>query len=158
MASRTRDNRPSRLCGMAIALGCVAAAPVRADEAEPLQATLIVELRGLRSNRGKAVLALFNGKAGFPRDAAKAQCRWAGPIKRNRARVTFGALTPGRYAVSVFHDENGNGRLDKTWLGAPDEGIGASRDARGTRGPPRFKDAAFRLGAGKRTIKIKVRY
>jgi len=47
------------------------------------------------------------------------------------------------YAVSVFHDENYNGKLDTNLLGIPREGVGASNDARGNFRPPKFGAAAF---------------
>jgi len=41
----------------------------------------------------------------------------------------------GKYAVSVFHDENSNGKLDTNFLGIPREGVGASNNAKGHFGP-----------------------
>jgi uncharacterized protein (DUF2141 family) len=45
--------------------------------------------------------------------------------------VVFTNLTPGTYAVIVFHDENDNGKLDKTALGMPIEAFAISNNARG---------------------------
>ena len=54
-------------------------------------------------------------------------------------------LQPGTYAVAVYHDLNGNGELDRTTLGPPDEPYGFSNDARGTFGPPKFDKAAIEI-------------
>ena len=62
------------------------------------------------------------------------------------ARVTF-AAPAGEYAVAIVHDENGNGRLDTSWLGIPKEGLGTSNNARGRLGPPKYRDAKFSVGA-----------
>lgn len=48
-------------------------------------------------------------------------------------------------AMAVFHDENGNGILDRNALGIPTERYGFSGDVRGLVGPPDFADAAVRL-------------
>lgn len=49
----------------------------------------------------------------------------------------------GRYAITVIHDRNGNGRLDTNFLGIPREAVAVSRNPPPRRGPPRFADAAF---------------
>jgi uncharacterized protein (DUF2141 family) len=54
----------------------------------------------------------------------------------------------GEYAVAVFEDINGNGKLDTNFLGIPKEPVGTSRDAKGNFGPPKFVDAAFKIGDG----------
>jgi len=63
----------------------------------------------------------------------------------------------GEYAVAVFADSNGNGKLDKNFFGIPKEPVGTSLDAKGRFGPPKFADAAFNMGEGvtQQTIHIK---
>lgn len=62
-------------------------------------------------------------------------------------RVVFKDLPPGRYAVSLFDDVNGNGKLDRNPIGLPSERWAVSRDAKGRMGPPSFDDAAVELQA-----------
>ena len=61
--------------------------------------------------------------------------------------VIIPGLPPGRYAVAVFHDTDGNGDLTLWPFGLPKEAYGFSRDARGSFGPPAFASAAFDLPA-----------
>ena len=61
--------------------------------------------------------------------------------------ATFADLAAGDYAVLVFHDENGNGRLDLNFLGIPREPLGFSNRYRG-KGPPVFAAAAVPVAAG----------
>lgn len=65
-----------------------------------------------------------------------------------RLEVLFPGLPPGKYAVSAYADANGNGRLDRSFLGMPTEQYGFSNNARGRFGPPGFAEAAFELGDG----------
>lgn len=58
---------------------------------------------------------------------------------------TFKDLTPGFYALSVFHDENGNDKLDSNFMGIPSEPFGFSNDARGMFGPPLFQDCVIEV-------------
>lgn len=69
---------------------------------------------------------------------------------------TFSGLAAGSYAISVFHDVDADGELDTNFMGIPKEPIGMSRDARGQFGPPKFKDAVFRLSGegGKQKIHL----
>jgi uncharacterized protein (DUF2141 family) len=60
--------------------------------------------------------------------------------------VVFTNLTPGAYAVIIFHDENDNGKLDKNPLGMPTEAYAISNNARSFLSAPHFKDAAVVLG------------
>ncbi len=61
--------------------------------------------------------------------------------------VTFEmSLSPGRYAVSVFQDMNGNRKLDTNFIGIPTEASGSSNDAPAKWSAPKFKDAVFTVG------------
>jgi uncharacterized protein (DUF2141 family) len=45
----------------------------------------------------------------------------------------------------LFHDENGDGRLDTNVLGIPREGVGVSNNKIRSFGPPKWDDAKFAL-------------
>ncbi len=137
-----------------VALAWLAPAPAMAAG----QATLTVELAGFKNDHGKAVLALFGSKNGFPNKIGNAVRRVSVNIKGGRARIVLKGVSPGTYAVAVFHDENGNGKLDTSWIGRPTEGVGMSNNARGRRGPPKFKDASFKLQGPNKKIRISIRY
>lgn len=55
---------------------------------------------------------------------------------------TLGDLPAGDYAILVFHDENGNGELDKNFIGIPREPLGFS-NRYWAKGEPTFSGAAF---------------
>jgi uncharacterized protein (DUF2141 family) len=55
-------------------------------------------------------------------------------------------LPPGTYAVSLFHDLNGNRRLDTNFLGIPSEASGSSNNPSARWGPPKFRDALVTVG------------
>ena len=119
---------------------------------------LAVVVENLRSDRGIVQLALWNGPEGFTvREAALTILRR--PAANGSVRFAFPDLPPGRYALAGFHDENGNDRLDQTWIGWPDEGLGFSNGAWiGLLGAPSFQAAAVEVAAGTQTIVIALRY
>jgi uncharacterized protein (DUF2141 family) len=91
---------------------------------------------GLRNNKGQVFCALFTSAEGFPKDSQKAIRRETSPVSEKKASCEFLGIEPGTYGVSVFHDENSNGKFDMNFLGIPREGVRASNNARGQIGPP----------------------
>jgi uncharacterized protein (DUF2141 family) len=80
------------------------------------------------------------------------------PAAVGETMVTVTGVPPGTYAAQVFHDENGNHEVDRSWLGIPTEGVGFSRDPSFTFGPPDFNDTAFRLGPEGGRITVRLRH
>ena len=128
-------------------------------QTETLQGNVIhVEVAGLRNNKGQVFCALYASAEGFPKDRQKAIRRDTSSISDKKASCEFSLIEPGTYAVSVFHDENSNGKLDTNFLGIPREGVGASNDARGRMGPPKFDAAHFQFSGGRLNLKITINY
>jgi uncharacterized protein (DUF2141 family) len=113
---------------------------------------------GFHSNIGEADCVLFGSPEGFPSDSRIAMKRTKSKIENKQAVCTFDGVAAGDYAVSVFHDENSNGTLDRNFIGMPKEGVGASNDAAGKMGPPKFNDARFSYKGGQQTLTIHIRY
>lgn len=74
------------------------------------------------------------------------------PVAAFRAEVTgqtvsmpCTGLPAGEYAIALFHDLNGNGRLDTGRFGIPTEPVAFSNDAEGIMGPPPYGKCRFRL-------------
>jgi uncharacterized protein (DUF2141 family) len=146
-----------------VALGLLALALLPAGEssaATPAAGKLIVEVNGFRNGDGQLMLRLYDpkGEPGFPTDGAQALRQVSQRISDGRAIVELGDLPFGSYAIGCIHDENGNNKLDTRLFGIPKEGVGASNDARGHRGPPKWKDARFDFKTDGATIKIHMMY
>ena len=129
----------------------------RAQDAGAANSIKVI-VAGLHSNDGEVDCALFNSADGFPDDSSKAIKTVKGKIENQQATCTFVDVAPGDYAVSEFHDENGNGKLERNFIGMPKEGVGASNDAAGHMGPPKFEDARFRYSGGLTVMTIHTRY
>ena len=141
-----------------VALGAACAANGQAPT--PGQSVIHVEISGLRSDKGQMLCALYSSAQAdaFPKNADKAVARLTAKIAERQAVCDFSGVAPGTYAVSVVHDENSNGKLDTNFIGMPREGVGASNDAKGHMGPPRFSAASFRYEGGRLDLKIRVNY
>ena len=128
-------------------------------QAQSSQGSLIrVEVAGLHNDKGKVVCALFSSPVDFPKRVDKAVAHTSSEIAQAHAFCEFPGIASGTYAVSVFHDENSNGKMDTNLMGIPREGVGASNDAKGHFGPPKFEAAAFRFSGGRQDLKITIYY
>ena len=128
-------------------------------QAQPSSEGVIqVEIDGLRNDKGEVLCALYSSADGFPTKSEKAQAHAKSPISGGHAVCKFLRIAAGTYAVSAFHDENSNGRLDRNFMGIPREGVGASNNAKGHFGPPKFDSAAFRFSGSRLVLKIVINY
>lgn len=118
-----------------------------------IAADLEVRIADVREPTGQLMIQLLGSREAFD-GKAPAVASLVLPSGRKDVRFVTDALTEGRYAIRVMHDQNGNGSLDSNAIGMPIEPWGFSNDAAGTFGPPSFDDAAFDLGADGASITI----
>lgn len=104
--------------------------------------SLEVKVTGFKNDSGKVRIGLYNSEFSFLKTIYKSQ---AEEIKNEIAAVTFSDLPKGEYAISLYHDENNNGILDKNMFGIPSEDYAASNNAKGVMGPPKYADAKFTI-------------
>ena len=92
----------------------------------PPGCTLRIHVDGLRNQKGVVGTAIFKTPDGWPEDMKKALNHWPTPIPdgAHEATAMMENLPPGDYGVVVIHDENGNRKLDRNFLGIPKEGFG----------------------------------
>lgn len=105
-------------------------------------ADLTVHVKGLRATQGLALVALYGSADTFLKPGSHLFAQMA-PVSASSATLVFRNLPAGRYALSAFHDENGNGRLDMNLLGSNVEPVGFSNDAFGNAAAPSFDKAAL---------------
>lgn len=103
--------------------------------------TFDVAIEGLRNARGSIHACLNRDPKFFPDcredpDAVKVT------IPATAPHIRFSDVAAGRYALTLFHDENDNGQLDML-LGIPREGFGFSRNPKVRFGAPKFNQVDF---------------
>ena len=134
----------------------LAAAPWLLAAASPTQ-SVEIRIEKLRNLRGVVQICLTGKADTFPDCAKDSRAITRTVPARNAASISFDGLPPGEYALALFHDENGNKKLD-TFLGIPREGYGFSRNPAVHFGPPRFQQARFEVSGGIARLSIRMQY
>lgn len=138
-----------------LCVSLLAAVPLAA---QTRTARLVVEATGLRNDGGRVGCLAFGSRDGFPTQPARAVAAAGAAPSGRRATCVFDGLPAGTYAIAIHHDEDGDGVFDTGIFGIPLEGVGASRDAHGTMGPPSFDDARIDVPAGETHITVHIAY
>lgn len=114
------------------------------------QHKLEIEIVQIQNNEGKIMVQLFDVNQNILTQEMS-------PIKDNKCLLVIKNLSPGKYAVRYFHDENLNGIMETNMLGIPTEGYGFSNNVTGKFGPPPFEKWLFEI-AGDKKIVLKPSY
>lgn len=103
-------------------------------------------IRNVKPEQGRVMVGVYDTAESYARSR-----RFVGqmlPAAGAEVTAVFVGLPPGRYAIAVFQDLNGNESLDRSILGMPTEPYGFSRDAVVRFGPPDFEAMALEVGDG----------
>jgi uncharacterized protein (DUF2141 family) len=116
---------------------------------------IIVEMTNFANSEGFVLVSLCKD---FPENSENMIMKMKIEIKEKKAKVEFKDVPYGIYAISGYHDENKNGKLDTGMFGIPKEGLVTSNNAVGKMGPVKFEDAKFELKTPGLKMEIKVKY
>ena len=119
---------------------------------------LRISVSGAHSEKGELAITLY------PDDKQRFLAR-GGKLARQRIPVVlpvttacFVVATPGSYAISVYHDEDGDHKLKRKLFGLPDEGYGFSNNPQSLIGLPSLADVRFPAKAGDNPVTIRLIY
>jgi len=131
-----------------------AIAPAQKTSAD--SGTLIVVITGFEPSTGYAMVALNSSKEQYEDGSVQAFAKKKGKIENGAARVVFSNIPYGEYGVSLYHDENSNGKMDKNAMGIPKESYAFSNNATGMFGKPDWDDVKFKVDAPEKQISIRI--
>ena len=96
-------------------------------------------ISGVRPARGSVKVAIYTAENEFP-NPQNASRRFE--LAATEATIETSLPFSGRFAVGVYQDINADGDLNRNRFGIPTEPFAFSNNAKGTRGPPSFDQAA----------------
>ncbi|NNE92804.1 MAG: DUF2141 domain-containing protein [Verrucomicrobiales bacterium] len=117
---------------------------------------LTVTVENITTSKGTILVGVFDNAKDFRKNALPESTKEAVTKTGSIVSVIEG-LEPGTYAVVVFHDLNGNGKVDTGAFGVPTEPVAFSNDPVIKLGPPRFKACTFDLPENGLGLTLKLR-
>ncbi|MBI6120481.1 DUF2141 domain-containing protein [Salegentibacter maritimus] len=113
--------------------------------------TITVSVTNLSSEEGNVYFGLYTEADFLKKAPLKGEVT---TIKNGVAEVSFTEVQPGTYAISAYHDKNGNERMDFDTNGAPQENYGISNNQINLYGPPLWEDAKFQFDGSQKDINL----
>lgn len=132
--------RLANILSVAVILAIPAAASL--SHAAAAEINVAVHVVGIENPNGAVYAGLYDASGWKDDHFIKAVHV---PVTGGEVMVDLTAPAPGRYAIRLFHDLNGNGKLDKNFFGIPQEPYAFSNNASGSMGPPDFDAAVFEV-------------
>ena len=118
-------------------------------------ADLTITVTGIRNDNGKIAALAFMQDQGFPDRVNQAFAQAQVNAQKGTVTLTIKNVPAGKVALTVLHDEDGDGKLRKNLLGIPQEGVGMTGKPLGNRAP-KFQEAVIEIkGDEKKTIALK---
>jgi uncharacterized protein (DUF2141 family) len=107
---------------------------------------VILELEGLSDVSGEVFIAVYDSSEDWLTESTMLEEKVTIADARDGDLVRAALqLPPGEYALTIFFDHNGNGKLDTNFIGIPKEPMALSNNAKAKYGPPKYEDAVFSL-------------
>jgi len=119
---------------------------------------LNVVVDGVRNGSGVIAITLYADDSS--KFLVKRGSLYVGRVEAN-AGTTRGCIfvpRPGVYALALYHDENRDGRFDRTGLGLPAEGYGFSNNPATLAGLPQFRSVRLNVAKPGLTSRIQMKY
>lgn len=115
---------------------------------------LAIRIDDVKTAQGQMMVALYDSAAGFLK---RGVATGAAPAAAGSTTVVFKDVPPGDYGIALYHDANGNGKMDRNALGLPLEDYAFSNNALGNMGPPSFEQAKFSVPQAGAAVTISLR-
>lgn len=118
--------------------------------------TLNLKVTNIKKAVGDIYVAVFSDEKAYMKDDQ----RFAEAIAKveTEGEVDIQLQIPiGKYAVTIFHDVNGDAELSTNFIGIPKEPYGFSNNPKSTFGPPSFEESVFEFKEDGQQIEIELK-
>lgn len=121
------------LCGLALSIIS------KPTQAAPFK----VQVQGVKSSTGAIIINLFSSPESWDRQVSDTDLMIA-PVTIGTTSAVFD-LPPGEYAFFIYHDRNGDGKLQQNFVGYPNEPFAFSNNVVLRFSKPRYSDMKFTI-------------
>ncbi len=135
--------------------GCLCFAPQANSSSNSV---IKVQIDGLQEAKGQLCYSIFAKSKGFPDSSDNTLQAKCVSVQERSPKLTIENLHLGTYALAIFHDVNGDGELNRNFLGIPQEGFGFSRNPQIQTSPPSFGESAVLVTGAETNLQVQMRY
>ncbi len=107
--------------------------------------SLEMEINNLKSNKGPLYIRILD-------ENENPVIVGTSSVINYSSKISFDSISPGKYAIQFFHDENENQKMDFNLIGIPKEKFGSSNDVKPILGPPKFEKMLFDIYEDKKIV------
>lgn len=107
--------------------------------------SLELEINNLQSNNGPVYIRILD-------QSENPVIVGTSSVINYSTKISFDSISPGKYAIQFFHDENENQKMDFNLIGIPKEKFGSSNDVKPVLGPPKFEKMLFEIYDNKKIV------
>ena len=107
--------------------------------------SLEMEINNLKSNKGPLYIRILD-------ENENPVIVGTSSVINYSSKISFDSISPGKYAIQFFHDENENQKMDFNLIGIPKEKFGSSNDVKPILGPPKFEKMLFEIYEDKKIV------
>jgi uncharacterized protein (DUF2141 family) len=115
---------------------------------------LTIRVDDVKRAEGQVMAALYDSAGSFLKHSVKAG---AAPAATGSTTIVLKDVPAGEYGIALYHDANGNGKMDRNLMGIPSEDYAFSNNALGNMGPPPFEQAKFAVPQAGTTVTVSLR-
>ena len=141
---------------MIIAAALLVPLIVHGEDATPVPGVLEIKITNIENGSGTIYIAILDSAEDWLKSDSESKpfCDSTQTVSStDDFLVSIGDLPPGKYAISLFHDLDGDAEMDTNFVGFPKEPFGFSAPM-GKFGPPKFDEAAIEFSGGNASVEI----
>ena len=120
------------------------------------QGVLEIKITNIENGHGTIYIAILDSAEGWLKSDAESKPfrDITQPVSStDDLLISVQDLPPGKYAISLFQDLDGDSEMDKNFIGFPKEPFGFSAPM-GKFGPPKFNEAAIEFSGENASVEI----
>lgn len=120
------------------------------------QITQEVHISNIEKKKGTLYIGWYDNRQSFMKPRQTVFAKMINVNDQNEVKAVFDSIPAGKYAISVFLDENNNQDLDLNILGIPQEKYGFSNGTPAMR-PPTFNESVIEVNGKRQVFLIKLK-
>lgn len=115
---------------------------------------LVLKISNIQKMQGDIKIGVFKSESSFLKENLALK-NYSIKVIKNTTILTITDLPKGEYAISMFHDENSDNKMNTNFIGIPKEPYGFSNNIKPKMSAPKYKDCKFNFSDDK-TLEIKL--